>query len=39
MSLGGPGATGKGFGKAWVGSGAAGDPDLGPPQSVLSIIL
>ena len=28
--LGGPEATGKGFGRAWVGSGAAGDPDLGP---------
>ena len=28
--LGGPEATGKGFGMAWVGSGAAGDPDLGP---------
>ena len=28
--LGGPEATGKGFGRAWVGSGAAGDPNLGP---------
>ena len=28
--LGGPEATWKGFGRAWVGSGAAGDPDLGP---------
>ena len=28
--LGGPEATGKGFGRSWVGSGAAGDPDLGP---------
>ena len=28
--LGGPEATGKGFGRAWVGSGAAGDSDLGP---------
>ena len=28
--LGGPEATGNGFGRAWVGSGAAGDPDLGP---------
>ena len=27
---GGPVATWKGFGRAWVGSGAAGDPDLGP---------
>ena len=28
--LGGPVATWKGFGRAWVGSGAAEDPDLGP---------
>ena len=28
--MGGPEATGKGFGTAWVGSGAAGAPDLGP---------
>ena len=29
-SLGGPEVTGKGFERAWVGSGAAGDPDKGP---------
>ena len=28
--MGGPEATGKEFGRAWVGSGEAGDPDLGP---------
>ena len=33
--LGGPEATGKGFGRAWVGSGAAGDPDLGPTWAQL----
>ena len=30
-----PEATGKGFGRAWVGSGAAGDPDLGPTWAQL----
>ena len=33
--LGGPEATGKGFGRAWVGSGAAGDPDLDPTWAQL----
>ena len=33
--LGGPEATGKGFGRAWVGSGAAGDSDLGPTWAQL----
>ena len=33
--MGGPEATGKGFGRAWVGSGAAGDPDLGPTWAQL----
>ena len=33
--LGGPEATGKGFGRAWVGSGAAGGPDLGPTWAQL----
>ena len=28
--LGGPEATGKGFGRAWVGPRAAGDPEMGP---------
>ena len=30
--LGGPVATWKGFGRAWVGSVAAGEPDLGPTR-------
>ena len=33
--LGGPEATGRGFGRAWGGSGAAGDPDLGPTWAQL----
>ena len=33
--LGGPEAIGKGFGRAWVGSGAAGDSDLGPTWTQL----
>ena len=33
--LGGPEATGKGFGRACVGSGAAGDSDLGPTWAQL----
>ena len=33
--LGGPEAIGKGFGRAWVGSGAAGDSDLGPTWAQL----
>ena len=34
-SLGGSEATGKGLGRAWAGSGAAGDPDLGPTWTQL----
>ena len=33
--LGGPEATRMAFGKAWVGSGAAGDPDLSPTWAQL----
>ena len=33
--LAGPEATGKGFGRAWVGSEAAGDLDLGPTWAQL----
>ena len=33
--LGGQEATGKGSGRAWVGSGAAGDSDLGPTWAQL----
>ena len=33
--MGGPEATGKGFGRAWVGSEAAGDSDLGPTWAQL----
>ena len=33
--MGGPEATGKGFGRAWVGSGVGGDPDLGPTWAQL----